>query len=817
MLISIIAIALPLANAQSTVQKYPSFLYVDASPNPVGVGQPITIVTWTAEMPPDIGETAGTVASPSGRAGWDGVQLTITDPSGKNETVTLPHSDPVGNNYYVYTPTAPGNYTIQSFFPATYKNSTTFNRLYAAANSIAITVVVQTQQIVTTPGVPLPTEYWSRPIYAYNREWSQIAGNWMTGLRDLPLISAPNSAHVVWTTPYGFGGIAGGNYTGNIDMSYHTGSAYEGKFSDPQILNGILYYTQSLEDSVTTSFTQIIARDLRTGQIIWTQNGTSTAGSSIYDYESPNQHGVHPYLWTSGTFKQALSPGVTPPANTVVDPFTGVELFAYTNVPSGTWAVGPNGERMQIVFGGPSSSRTSMALWNSSAIPQMLAGTSGTSYWQYRPVGKILNGTGGYSWNVTLPAGLGTSYQVYVFDDRVISGTGFAQFGTSQYNEQFTVWSVSTAPATRGNVTWKIAPKPPAANVTLQWSSASVKDGVLVLRAKETMQFMGFDINTGDYLWTTDPQPQWMMYSSGSEIYNGVLYSSGYGGQIFAYDLKDGSLIWQRSVDNEGLDSPYQRTPLSQQVVDGKVFVRSQEHSHTQPLYRTWKVWAYNATTGDRIWSLNGYWSAFGFSDGYGVGLNSMDNQIYAIGKGPSAITVEAPASAVNQNANMVIKGRVTDISAGTHSATLTARFPNGVPAVSDDSMTDWMQYVYMQMPKPSNTTGVLVDVSVIDENGNFRPVGQATTDTDGFYSVVWQPDIPGKFTVVASFAGSQSYWPSSSETAFFAAEPAPTNSQQPAAVASGNEMYIVGVGAAVIAAVAIVGAVLLMAIRKRP
>jgi hypothetical protein len=25
---------------------------------------------WTADMPPDIGETAGTVAAPNGRAGW---------------------------------------------------------------------------------------------------------------------------------------------------------------------------------------------------------------------------------------------------------------------------------------------------------------------------------------------------------------------------------------------------------------------------------------------------------------------------------------------------------------------------------------------------------------------------------------------------------------------------------------------------------------------------------------------------------------------------------------------------------------------------
>jgi hypothetical protein len=578
----------------------------------------------------------------------------------------------------------------------------------------------------------------------------------------------------------------------------------------------MLYYTQSLEDSVTTSHTQIIARDLRTGQVMWTQNRTSTAGASIYDYESPNQHGTHPYLWTSGTFQQALSPGVTPPANTVVDPFTGVEMFAFTDVPLGTWAVGPKGERYQIVFGGSSSNRTWMADWNSSAIPSELLGTSGTNYWQWRPVGKTHNGTFGYVWNVTLPANLGTTYQVYVFDDRVISGTGFSQFGLSQYNEQFTVWALSTDPQTRGQLLWKIAPKPPAANVTLQWCAASVDQGVLILRAKETMQFLAFDINTGAYLWTTDSQPSWMMYSSGAELANGMLYSSGYGGQAFAYNLTNGKLVWTANTDAEGLESPYDMTPLSQQVVDGKVFVRSQEHSHTQPLYRSWKVYALDAATGDRVWDLNGYWSAMGFSDGVAVGLNSMDNQVYAIGKGPTAVSALVKNDVIAQGSNVLITGKVTDISAGTKSSTLTARFPGGVPVVSEASMTDWMQYVYMNMPKPTNASGVTVNLSVVDANGNSYPIGTTTTDADGFYSFPYTPEITGTFTVTAAFQGSESYWPSHAETAFAVNAAAPTASPQPALNLPPTEMYVVGIGVAIIIAIAIVGALILMAVKKR-
>ena len=52
------------------------------------------------------------------------------------------------------------------------------------------------------------------------------------------------------------------------------------------------------------------------------------------------------------------------------------------------------------------------------------------------------------------------------------------------------------------------------------------------------------------------------------------------------------------------------------------------------------------------------------------------------------------------------------------------ARFPDGVAAVSDASQTEWMEYVYMQQPKPINATGVPVTLSVMDANGNYRSIG---------------------------------------------------------------------------------------------
>ena len=131
--------------------------------------------------------------------------------------------------------------------------------------------------------------------------------------------------------------------------------------------------------------------------------------------------------------------------------------------------------------------------------------------------------------------------------------------------------------------------------------------------------------------------------------------------------------------------------------------------------------------------------------------------------------------------------------------------------------MSDWMEYVYMQKPRPTNATGVEVTIDVLDSNGNYRPIGKTTSDANGFYSFQWEPEIEGKYTVIATFLGSESYWPSHAETAFVVTGAAPTPTAQPAVALPPTEMYIVGGVAAIIVAIGIVGAILLLAIRKRP
>jgi hypothetical protein len=78
-------------------------------------------------------------------------------------------------------------------------------------------------------------------------------------------------------------------------------------------------------------------------------------------------------------------------------------------------------------------------------------------------------------------------------------------------------------------------------------------------------------------------------------------------------------------------------------------------------------------------------------ADGYIVGLNAYDNQIYCFGKGQSRITVSAPLNVVPLGESFTITGSITDESPGQP----------GTPAISDESMTAWMEHLHMQKPIP--------------------------------------------------------------------------------------------------------------------
>jgi hypothetical protein len=230
-----------------------------------------------------------------------------------------------------------------------------------------------------------------------------------------------------------------------------------------------------------------------------------------------------------------------------------------------------------------------------------------------------------------------------------------------------------------------------------------------------------------------------------------------------------------------------------------------------------------NATTGEEIWTLTGMGSGMYVgqndlvADGYFVYLNIYDMQVYSVGNGASKLTVDAPAAALTQGQSLVIRGTITDIAAGTQQEEQAARFPNGVPCVSDNSMKEWMEYVYMQQTCPSVVTGVEINLAVVDTNGNYRNIGTTVSDGSGTYSYQWTPDISGKYTIVATFAGSNAYYGSSAQTAFAVDEALATSTPTPTGPISAADLYILPGIIAIIITIIAVGAILLFALRKHP
>jgi hypothetical protein len=115
-------------------------------------------------------------------------------------------------------------------------------------------------------------------------------------------------------------------------------------------------------------------------------------------------------------------------------------------------------------------------------------------------------------------------------------------------------------------------------------------------------------------------------------------------------------------------------------------------------------------------------------------------------------------------------------------------RFSKGVPAVSDESMSDWMLYVYKQFPRPEDVEGVEVFVKIQDPNGDWYSA-TVTADSNGKFSHMWAPAIVGEYKVTAMFEGSNSYYPSQDTITFGVDEAAEAPSAAEIAQTTVNQM----------------------------
>jgi hypothetical protein len=857
------------AKSQATMKTYP---IADAIPNPVGVGQETLLKCGISE------------AAPSASYGWSGITITVTKPDGTSQTLGPFTTDSTGSTYTTYVPDQIGNYTVTTNFPdntypITYVPSERGYPIQAGtillASSKSTTLeVVESVELPVYPGHALPTEYWSRPIDPQLREWYSISGNWV----ERPANSfveyqdnAPETPHILWATPYEMGGLAGGLFDGenNIPAAAYAGDAYEGRFVNSVVIDGVLFYNTAGNGLYAqTSIPGIQALDLHTGEKLWFLNNTMLSFGQTMFFPSYNVNGIWNYLWS-----------VTGSDYTAYSTTDGSFQFMFHNVPSGYRSWGPNGEILIYTI---DTAHGWMSLWNSTLAGQQNAviGTPTYGSWSFGILGLDENGLGPrnpggptnptneigqqinsafpvtryldgslakcYTWNVTIPTGLtiGPRNPVKVYDgDRIVAmdynDTMVRVWGlplngiTTTRNAAINAQSISTL----FDKTWTPPSEWLEGSNIIQYNGATnyVTDhtygnGVIALWSKELTTHYAFSVVDGSYLWATPSENYLDQYGLGNIEHTwyfayGKLYSVGLAGIIYAYDLSTGHIDWTYT-----LKDPYGEPVTGENwwgwidlIAADKIYIGTLEHSANNPMPRGGPYACVNATDGSEIFRINGLmretrWGGNPvMGDSIIAGFDTYDLQIYAMGKGPSKTTVTAPNLGVASGQSVLISGKVTDTSPGTTDPRIVLRFPNGVPAVSDDSQSQYMLYMYKQFEMPTNTTGVPVTISVVDANGNFREIGTTTTDSTGSYSLSWMPDIPGKYTVIATFAGSNAYYGSYDQTYFVVDEahatPAPTEAQ-PASLA---DQYILPGIIAIIVVIVICFVITILLLRKRP
>ena len=824
-------VVLPIANAQTSSYTKTVYPFCGVTPNPVGVGQTVVL---------HIGITDQVDWAYGNGLGWKGITVTVTKPDNTTETIGPYTADTTGGTGAFYIPTEVGTYYFQTNFPETFvaRRQSTIphdNTTLLAATSPKTAVTVQQEPRAFYQDLPLPAEYWSRPIDSQLRQWASIAGNWI----EVPdnfiadYNDAPLTAHTLWTKQLAQGGIIGGDWDTlgggvsppyDIGQSFETGDAYEGYWgssgSGPVIIAGRLFYNQFASATNHFSYDSIVCVDLHTGEELYKINGTTLSFGQILYWGSFNHAGAYSYIWNiNGT------------TWTSYDPITGQQVYQYVNVPSGTRYRDVSGN---ILIYTVNLNAGYMTLWNSTkCVNPQNSSSSNDGSWGgatgRRVGGRIFNAsTAGYEWNVTIPKFSGSVAKI-LGQDRVI-GSNMATEAPTVIN----IWAINLAYKQEGQVLYNSTWNTPAdwiqGNKVVQWMAFSSKDEIGTLFDKEGAVNYGVDLTTGKLAWGPS-SPQHYLDSfedtkSGARlIYEGKLYSASCSGIVYCFDVKTGDLLW-----NYSLVTPWSEIQWANQwwcrplfVSGDKIYVAHYEHSVNDPRPRGAPFVCLNATTGEVIWEIDGMYRSTRWGGRAIIGdsimatLDTYDMRLYGVGKGPSATTVDSPMTAVTTGNSVVIRGMVTDISPATEDYALTARFPNGVPAVSDESMSQWMLHLYKQFPNTGDIKGVEVTIDVIDPNNNFINIGKATTDQSGAYSYMWEtPNVPGKYTIIATFKGTNSYWSSSSQTAMGVVESPATPQPSPQQQTATDQSLMYGL-VGVIIAVVVVGVVLALLIRKRP
>ena len=580
----------PNVTAHPSPWEIPTFAHIFVSINPIGVGQTTTIYLF---LTPTYADTLMT-----NNYRFHNYKLTITAPDGEVTTQTFETiQDTTSNQGYSFTPTQVGTYNLTFDFPGQKVNDyphlpgSDFENDTYLPSSASTTLTVQEAPISYISQAPLPSEYWARPVYGENTAWYTIASNWLgSGAPGYGAMIGPNqrqfvdsavgseTSHVMWTKEVQPGGVVGDDNFENTANTYFEGTAYAQRFVNPIIVYGRIYYKEPLSFAATGGDTVCV--DLRTGEEIWRRADVPALSFAfIYDLGTPNYRGVYPAILFTSNFARAF------------DADTGEPLFNVTGVPSGQTVFGPLGEHIRYTFwnnGTTSKPDWYLCSWNSS---RMWGGTG--SSWTVQTTttngitsvqasqGKfydILDANkqnASISWRNSMPA-TGAPSMVQAFYNDILLCRNGSYPGLGDTGAPYTYFAVNlnASKGEIGKILWMKTIDRPAGNITsIAYAGADAQAGYFCESYRQTQQFVGFNLRTGEKLWTSEPQTALDFYGSpgpgtlSNIVAYGRIYSSAYAGVLHCYDMATGQVLWTYGNGGPG-NSTQQRLRSSRTIPD---------------------------------------------------------------------------------------------------------------------------------------------------------------------------------------------------------------------------------------------------------
>jgi outer membrane protein assembly factor BamB len=731
-----------------------SWSYCDAIPDTIGLGQWIYIVGWVNPPPPHFFEI------------YYNYTFTVTDPDG----VTYTHktdSDSPGTASFGHQCNKLGEWSATLYWPGdSYKENVTRGHNECQSDPAYWTVQQDPVEPYGYEDVPLPTGPWDYPISSEAYEWYQISGAWMftgsrmgyngTGGNFNPYTWAPKAPHILWKKQTGTGGLIGGDegYLGNQRGSEISAVAWQGR----------LYYA-TRTDVEGESRAAIVCLDQFTGEEIFTRVLTAP-GVGVSNLA----------LELSGTIKGDPGRGEGETGVTSLwaigdalwelDPFDGTEKY---------YLYGPF--RHGAVY---ADHNLYMTYWKSGNLTK----------WSCRDKEIV--------WTVPVHPRVMTAYGgVTVYDDIVMTVMYLGGNNQDPYG-----WKLTTLNATTG----EIIADPPHLELSSSQTPGIAGYGRVYWHLIDR-RVHAFDLVTGAEVWKSEQmEAPWGVYAAYTATCGyGMAYFGSWDGYLYAYDCDDGSTEWRcYSADTTdtamGHYSWWGRAVLG----GGVIFAATGQHTPPNPLPRGNKLRAVDAYSGDLLWEVPMMCGTGGISSGILWYTNNYDGCVYAFGKGPSGTTVSVSDGVIANGDSVLISGTVTDQTPGME----------GTPAISDEDMGKWMEYMYMGRPVPDIATGVPVLLQAMCSDYSVIDIAWVTSDMMGNFEYLWTPPAEDTYKILASFLGSESYYMSSDGTALAvtAAPEEPTTEPTEEPAFTTIDLAII---AAVIVAI-IIGIVNLWALRKR-